>query len=684
MKKLRNPCHIFHMMKLAVIIIVSILLNISVFISIDMPMIASAEGIEWSVTVDITETNGNTDYAIFGEATDANDGPPVDNYDEPKPPVPIDPYIRTWFNDSLSSPYDFMFEDYRSYPDTYKVWNLSVKWVPSDYETPTDVTISWDNNEVNNSEYASVIIYDIENDIEVDMKSNSYYDFYCPAMITKNFNIICQGYNNPPEIPNKPTGETNGYHGTPYSYNTSTTDPEEDNVFYWFDWSDGTNSGWIGPYSSGEIINASHTWESPGIYNVTVKAMDIHYSESNWSSQLLITMGNRPPYSPSNPSPKNQSTNIDTGAVLSWTGSDPDGDIVIYDIYFGTETPPPKIVTKQSSTSFDPSLSTQTKYYWNITSWDNFGESTPGPIWEFTTKTTSNGGNGGNGPPNGGPSNTPPTADASASETVGLINSPIIFDGTRSFDQNGYIKNWSWNFGDGKQGTGEIISHTYANKGIYNVTLTVTDNQDATDTDLITVYIGIANIPPSKPTVSGETYGNKNVKYPFTAMSTDPNNDNISYNFDWGDGTTNTTSYLPNGRPVTVWHSWTSSGIYNINVTASDNQTISGNTKLLILIDAQYFGDMGYMLDTNSDGIFDLFRNESTLVETAIELRDENYLIDIDGDGDWDYKYNIKTGAITQFTEEPINEIPWTVIVLIVVALIIISLIVYFFKKGYF
>ncbi len=684
MNRLRNSYHVFKILKLAVITFISISLIMGVFISFNTPMVASAQEIEWGVTLDFIETNGYIDYVVFGEASDANDGPPVDNYDEPKPPVPIEPYLRTWLNNSLSDPYDYMFEDYRSYPDTYKVWNLSVKWVPTDYVSPTEVTISWDINDVNDSEYATVILHDIENDIEVDMLDNSYYEFTCPALIIQDFNIICQGANNPPDTPSEPIGETNGYHGTAYSYNTSTTDPEGDNVFYLFNWSDGTNSEWIGPYSSGELCNTSHTWQSPGAYNVTVKAKDIYDSESNWSSKLLINMGNRPPYIPSNPSPANQSTNVDTDAILSWTGNDPDGDIVTYDIYFGTETPPPKIVTKQSSNSFDPSLNAQTKYYWNLVSWDNFDESTPGPIWEFTTKETSNGGNGGNGIPNGGPSNIPPTADASASETVGLVDSPITFNGTRSFDQGGYIKNWSWDFGDGNQGTGEIVTHVYAISGTYNVTLTVTDNQDATGSDLITVYIGVANTPPSNPTVTGETYGNKNVEYSFSAVSTDLDNDSISYNFDWGDNTTNTTDYLPNNIPVTILHSWGSSGIYTINVTASDNQTISGNTKLIILIDAQYFGDMGYLLDTDSDGIFDIFQNVSTLIETTVELKDENYYIDTDGDDDWDYTYNKKTGTITKFTEEPVSEVPWTVIVVIVVALIIISLIVYFFKKGYF
>ncbi len=43
-------------------------------------------------------------------------------------------------------------------------------------------------------------------------------------------------------------------------------------IFYKFDWDDGTDSGWIGPYNSGQTINASHIWNSKGNYAVKVNA----------------------------------------------------------------------------------------------------------------------------------------------------------------------------------------------------------------------------------------------------------------------------------------------------------------------------------------------------------------------------------------------------------------------------
>ncbi|MCD6480856.1 MAG: hypothetical protein J7L31_01095 [Thermoplasmata archaeon] len=96
--------------------------------------------------------------------------------------------------------------------------------------------------------------------------------------------------NTAPQPPAKPSGPSTGRAGREYTYSTFTTDAENDLVYYLFDWGDGSTSGWLGPYESGEIINATHTWESAGSYSIKVKAKDIHDVESDWSEPLAITM----------------------------------------------------------------------------------------------------------------------------------------------------------------------------------------------------------------------------------------------------------------------------------------------------------------------------------------------------------------------------------------------------------
>ena len=102
---------------------------------------------------------------------------------------------------------------------------------------------------------------------------------------------------------------------------------------------------------------------------------------SSKSSQLA------PPYTPSNPNPENGETGVSIYVNLSWTGGDPEGDNVTYDIYFGMFNPPQKIVSNQTSTSFDPGyLEFNVTYYWIIVAWDENGENATGPIWNFTTR----------------------------------------------------------------------------------------------------------------------------------------------------------------------------------------------------------------------------------------------------------------------------------------------------------
>ena len=96
--------------------------------------------------------------------------------------------------------------------------------------------------------------------------------------------------NEAPEKPEKPSGQSSGKPGTPYTYQTSTTDPDGDEVYYMWDWGDGTQSEWLGPFASGAQASAQKSWSAKGKYNITVKAKDTSDAESPWSDPLPITM----------------------------------------------------------------------------------------------------------------------------------------------------------------------------------------------------------------------------------------------------------------------------------------------------------------------------------------------------------------------------------------------------------
>lgn len=75
--------------------------------------------------------------------------------------------------------------------------------------------------------------------------------------------------------------------------------------------------------------------------------------------------------------------------------------------------------------------------------------------------------------------NRAPTAVAAVSCSAATCS----FDGTGSSDPDGSVSAYAWDFGDGTTGSGATTSHTYAKSGSYPVTLTVTDNQGAKNTD---------------------------------------------------------------------------------------------------------------------------------------------------------------------------------------------------------
>ncbi len=84
--------------------------------------------------------------------------------------------------------------------------------------------------------------------------------------------------------PAKPTitGPEKGKPGVTYEYTIQAVDPENQQVSYFVDWGDETNSGWFGPYESGEEITVNHTWEAKATYTVKVKAKDVMGAESEW------------------------------------------------------------------------------------------------------------------------------------------------------------------------------------------------------------------------------------------------------------------------------------------------------------------------------------------------------------------------------------------------------------------
>lgn len=92
-----------------------------------------------------------------------------------------------------------------------------------------------------------------------------------------------------------------------------------------------------------------------------------------------------------------------------------------------------------------------------------------------------------------GPGNQDPTASFTSSAN----DLSVAFDGTGSSDSDGSITSYAWDFGDGVTGSGATPSHTYSADGTYTVSLTVTDDDGATDTATQSITVSAGGPPPS-------------------------------------------------------------------------------------------------------------------------------------------------------------------------------------------
>ncbi|PNX54005.1 MAG: hypothetical protein BV458_01435 [Thermoplasmata archaeon M9B2D] len=348
--------------------------------------------INWNVTLFCTEIYAHNDYSIFGEAPDASDG--YDTYDAADPGgPPSPPYLNSYFTTPFPYPNNKLMQEIKHYSlnNTYKVWNFSVFWFPADYVTPTTTTISWEIDEVSDSEYTNVSLCTNDGTFLTNMLISSYYSFYNPAMTPQNFKIICFG-NLPPYEPSDPSpanGSTNVSVTADLSWTGGDPDPGDSvtyDVFF----------GISSPPPK-VMANQSGLTFDPGalsyntVYFWRIVAWDEYGASTAGALWCFKTKINCPPNTPCNPYPANGTTDISVYTSLMWNCSDPDdGDTITYDVYLGNSFPLTKIIsnTSANSTTLDE-LHYCTKYYWKIIAWDNYKNSNESPIWSFTTEIDS-------------------------------------------------------------------------------------------------------------------------------------------------------------------------------------------------------------------------------------------------------------------------------------------------------
>lgn len=158
--------------------------------------------------------------------------------------------------------------------------------------------------------------------------------------------------------------------------------------------------------------------------------------------------------------------------------------------------------------------------------------------------------------------NTPPVANPGG-PYVGTEDVAVQFDGIASYDTDGDPLAYSWNFGDGSAANGVNPLHIYTAGGNYTVTLVVNDGKVNSDPATTTASIDEVNDPPvANP--GGPYQGEEGATIPFDGSgSFDPEGQPLTYNWDFGDGTS--------AAGVNPGHAYALADTYTVTLTVTDN-----------------------------------------------------------------------------------------------------------------
>ena len=316
-------------------------------------------------------------------------------------------------------------------------------------------------NELDNSKVYYVCMFDADmfTKAKIGTRSNDSEHFF-DGIIDEVKIIKFPGGNeqNPPSI----SGPTEGQPEQEYDFSFITNDPEEDDIWLYIDWDDGTFEEWIGPYKSGEEVVLSHEWDVDDKYDITAECKDIWHDSI--STHYVVKIGNQPPEPPTIGGPKYG----DTHQQLTYTfvTSDEEDEDVKYSIDWGDgKTDETNYVESNTPVQFTHNWGTEDDYYITAQAFDIHGK--PG-------------------------------------------------------DESVY-------------------------------------------------HIRIGDQPPNMPKIYGEVQGNTDIFYEYGFVSIDPENDNLTYDIDWGDGYIETDlGPYPSGEIFPRSHKWNETGNYFVKARAKD------------------------------------------------------------------------------------------------------------------
>ena len=175
--------------------------------------------------------------------------------------------------------------------------------------------------------------------------------------------------------------------------------------------------------------------------------------------------------------------------------------------------------------------------------------------------------------------NTPPVAVARASPTYGSSPLTVTFDGSQSYDPDGDIASYRWDFGDGDLESSAIARHQYVDVQSYTAVLTVTDDKGAKGSGEIPVTVG--NEPPVAALSVSPDHGPSPLSVTLDgSQSRDPDNPNLTYTWDFGDG--------ESGAGIATGHTYAKEGTFRVSLLVADPHGASGRAEATVRVEPPF------------------------------------------------------------------------------------------------
>jgi len=364
----------------------------------------------------------------------------------------------------------------------------------------------------------------------------------------------------------------------------------------------------FGDETDGTDKTTTHIYTDNGTYTVTLKVTDNDGLSDTTSKD--ITVLNKPP----NATFTESTETAYTGEVITFNASDsydPDGNITSYFWEFGDETNATGVIVEHS-------YADDGNYTVTLTVTDDDGATHNATA----TKTVLN--------------RSPVASFTESAETV-YLNETIYFNATGSYDLDGNITNYFWEFGDETNATGVTTEHSYPLEGNYTVTLTVTDDDGATNSTSTSKTV--LNRPPvAMFTESAEQVYTNETVYFNASESYDSDGSIVSYLWDFGDET--------NATGVMVEHAYADNGNYTVTLTVMDDdnatdtttaiKTVLNRPPVVIFIESTETAYIGEAIIFNASDSYDL---DGTIASYFWDFGDEtnttgvivNHAYDING-----------------------------------------------------